>query len=49
MTKSQTNPMGLLMVLKYPELPLHNNEAELGARAQVRRSDVSLQTKTSDL
>jgi hypothetical protein len=38
----------LLMVLKYPEIPLHNNESELGARAQVRRRDVSLQTKTDE-
>jgi regulator of replication initiation timing len=38
----------LLMVLKYPEIPLHNNEAELGARAQVRKRDVSLQTRTDE-
>lgn len=38
----------LLMVLKYPEIPLHNNEAELGARAQVRKRDVSLQTRTPE-
>jgi hypothetical protein len=35
-------------VLDYPELPLHNNDAELGARAQVRKRDVSLQTKTKE-
>jgi hypothetical protein len=38
----------LLMVLKHPEVPLHNNESELGARAQVRRRDVSLHTMTED-
>ena len=38
----------LLMVLKYPEIPLHNNEAELGARVQVRKRDVSLQTRTQE-
>jgi regulator of replication initiation timing len=38
----------LLKVLKYPELPLHNNDAELGARAEKRRQDVSLQTKTKE-
>ena len=38
----------LLLVLKYPELPLHNNDAELGARAQVRKRDVSLHTMTKD-
>ena len=35
----------LLLVLKYPLLPLHNNIAELGARTQKRKGDVSLQTK----
>jgi len=38
----------LLTVLEYPELPLHNNAAELGARAQKRRQDVSLHTKTEE-
>ena len=38
----------LLMTLKHPEVPLHNNESELGARAQVRRRDVSLHTMTED-
>lgn len=38
----------LLLVLKYPELPLHNNAAELAARAQVRKRDVSLHTMTSE-
>lgn len=37
----------LLLVLQYPELPLHNNPAELGARVQARKRDVSLQTKNS--
>jgi len=32
---------GLLMVLSHPELPLHNNPAELGARRRVRKRDVS--------
>jgi hypothetical protein len=31
--------------LKYPELPLHNNNSELGARAQARYRDISFQTK----
>lgn len=35
----------LLLVLKYPHLPLHNNPAELGARSQAKKRDVSLQTK----
>ena len=35
----------LLLVLRFPHLPLHNNPAELGARVQARKRDVSLQTK----
>ena len=35
----------LLVVLEHPNVPLHNNESELGARRQARKRDVSLQTK----
>ena len=38
----------LLLVLQYPEIPLHNNPAELGARAKTRSRDVSLQTKNPE-
>ncbi len=38
----------LLTVLKYPEVPLHNNGSEHGARTQKRREDVSLQTKSKN-
>ena len=31
----------LLLLLAHPELPLHNNPAELGARQRVRKRDVS--------
>jgi len=31
----------LLLVLRHPEIPLHNNPAELGARQRVRKRDVS--------
>jgi hypothetical protein len=31
----------LLMVLSHPEILLHNNPAELGARQRVRKRDVS--------
>ncbi len=34
----------LLKVLKYPWLPLHNNDSELGARVEKRRQNVSLHT-----
>lgn len=38
----------LLMVLRHPEIPLHNNPAELGARQRVRKRDVSLQARTKE-
>src|SRR6266851_1229177 len=38
----------LLMVLVHPEIPLHNNPAELGARARVRKRDVSFGPRTRD-
>jgi hypothetical protein len=38
------NKRELLVVLENPETPLHNNAAELGARVQVRKRDVSLHT-----
>ena len=44
--KTNEKKFELLTVLKYPEIPLHNNDAELGARAQVRKRDVSLHTIT---
>lgn len=37
--KTFANKNELLLVLKHPEIPLHNNMAELGARAKVRKSD----------
>lgn len=46
--KTRENKAELLMVLKYPQLPLHNNEAELAAREQVRKRDVSLHTMTDE-
>ena len=36
----------LLRVLELPDLPLHNNAAELGARAQARSRDMSYQTRS---
>jgi len=38
----------LLMVLSHPEIPLHNNPAELGARQRVHKPDVSLQARTKE-
>ena len=44
--KSKAKKEELLTVLTHPEIPLHNNRSENGARVQKRREDVSLQTKT---
>jgi len=38
----------LLMVLAHPEVPLHNNPAELGARQRVRKRDVSFGPRTAE-
>jgi hypothetical protein len=38
----------LLLVLTHPEIPLHNNPAELGARARVRKRDVSFGPRTAE-
>lgn len=46
--KSKAKKEELLTVLRHPELPLHNNPAEHGARVQKRREDVSLHTKTEE-
>jgi len=45
---TKENRSELLLTLKYPEIPLPNNAAELGARSQVRKRDVSLHTMTQD-
>jgi hypothetical protein len=45
--KTRNKKEALLQVLKYPLLPLHNNDSELGARVEKRRQDVSLQTKST--
>ena len=36
----------LLTVLAHPEVPLHNNASELGARVSARRRDVSLHSRS---
>jgi len=35
-------------VLGHPEIPLHNNPAELGARQRVRKRDVSFGPRTTE-
>ncbi len=42
--RTKNNKSELLTVLKQPLLPLHNNLAELKARVQVRKRDISLHT-----
>jgi len=47
-SKTKAKKGSLLLVLKFPELPLHNNASELGARQQARKRDVSLHTMVAD-
>jgi hypothetical protein len=46
--KTKAKKQFLLMALDHPEIPLHNNPAELGARKRVRQRDVSFGTRTED-
>ena len=44
--KTRAKKDTLLMVLKHPELPLHNNASELAVRRRVRKRDVSFGPRT---
>lgn len=44
--KTKANKEELLVVLKHPYVPLHNNDSELAVRKEVRHRDISLQTRT---
>ncbi len=46
--KTRAKKPFLLAVLAHPELPLHNNPAELAARRRVRKRDVSFGPRTAD-
>ena len=46
--KTRLKKASLLLVLAHPELPLHNNPAELAARQRVRKRDVSFGPRTTD-
>ena len=46
--KTHAKKSCLLMVLAHPEIPLHNHPAELGARARVRKRDVSFGPRTHE-
>ncbi len=45
--KTRAKRPELLQVLAHPEVPLHNNPAELGARRRVRKRDVSFGPRTA--
>jgi len=47
MTSTLAKKDKLLLVLRFPHLPLHNNPSELGARIQARKRDISLQIKNA--
>jgi hypothetical protein len=46
--KTREKKVPLLMVLKYPEISLHNNPVELEARQRVRKRDVSFGPRTPE-
>jgi len=46
--KTRAKKGALLLVLSHPEIPLHNNAAELGARQRVRKRDVSFGPRTAE-
>jgi predicted ATPase len=48
LARTHAKKEALLMVLAHPEILLHNNPAELGARQRVRKRDVSLQARTRE-
>jgi Transposase IS66 family len=48
LARTRAKKDSLLMVLSHPEILLHNNPAELGARQRVRKRDVSLQARTRE-
>jgi len=48
LARTRAKKDALLMVLDHPEILLHNNPAELGARQRVRKRDVSLQARTRE-
>ena len=44
--KTRAKKEKLLVVLKKPQVPLHNNASELGARRAARRRDISLHSRS---
>jgi len=48
MAKTKAKKDHLLVVLHHPEIPLHNNPAELAVRRRVRKRDISFGPRTPD-
>ena len=48
LSKTRAHQEKLLLVLDHPEVPLHNNSAELGVRQRVRKRDVSFGPRTEE-
>jgi hypothetical protein len=48
LAKTLAHEERLLVILEHPEVPLHNNPAELGARKRVRKRDVSFGPRTEE-
>lgn len=48
LAKTLAHEEKLLVVLDHPEIPLHNNPAELGVRQRVRKRDVSFGPRTEE-
>jgi len=46
MAQTRTRKEKLLLVLQYPQLPLHTNATELAVRRRVRRRDISFQPQS---
>jgi hypothetical protein len=46
--KTREKKASLLMMLRHPEIPLHNNPVELEARQRVRKRDVSFGPRTQE-
>ena len=46
--RTQNHKRQLLVILTHPEIPLHNNPAELGARQRVRKRKVSFGPRVKD-
>ena len=46
--KTKANKTALLTVLSHPEVPLHNNASELGARTKARERDIRLHSMSPE-